>query len=40
VDCNEAGPHRSGTSTGVAAYALDEQAAQRLWEISAATLGR
>ncbi|WP_199509220.1 SDR family NAD(P)-dependent oxidoreductase [Nucisporomicrobium flavum] len=39
-DCNEAGPHRSGTSTGVAAYALDEQAAQRLWEISAATLGR
>jgi NAD(P)-dependent dehydrogenase (short-subunit alcohol dehydrogenase family) len=33
-DCAEAGPHREGTRTGVAAYALDPEAAQRLWRES------
>jgi NAD(P)-dependent dehydrogenase (short-subunit alcohol dehydrogenase family) len=38
-DCNEAGPHQPGTRTGVCAYALDPDAAARLWEVSVATLG-
>lgn len=33
-DCNEAGPHQEGSRTGVAAYALDPEAAQRLWRYS------
>ncbi|WP_433045511.1 SDR family NAD(P)-dependent oxidoreductase [Dactylosporangium sp. CS-033363] len=33
-DCNEAGPHLPGTRTGVEAYALDPDAAARLWDIS------
>jgi hypothetical protein len=37
-DCNEAGPSQPGTGHGVAAYALDPQAALRLWEISLQTL--
>jgi NAD(P)-dependent dehydrogenase (short-subunit alcohol dehydrogenase family) len=38
-DCNEAHPHEPGTRTGVAAYALDPEAAQRLWKASLETLG-
>jgi NAD(P)-dependent dehydrogenase (short-subunit alcohol dehydrogenase family) len=30
-DCAEAGPHAPGTRTGVAAYAIDPDAARRLW---------
>jgi NAD(P)-dependent dehydrogenase (short-subunit alcohol dehydrogenase family) len=37
-DCNEAEPHQPGTRRGVAAYALDPEAAGRLWEVSVATL--
>ena len=37
-DCNEAGPHQPGTRTGVAGYALDPEAAARLWDVSAATV--
>jgi NAD(P)-dependent dehydrogenase (short-subunit alcohol dehydrogenase family) len=33
-DCNEAGPHQPGTRRGVAAYALDPEAAKRLWVVS------
>ncbi len=33
-DCNEAGPHVPGTQTGVAAYALDPEAAAHLWRVS------
>jgi NAD(P)-dependent dehydrogenase (short-subunit alcohol dehydrogenase family) len=33
-DCNEAGPSQPGTGRGVAGYALDPDAAERLWEIS------
>ena len=33
-DCNEAGPNQPGTRTGVADYALDPAAAERLWELS------
>ncbi|MGH7616338.1 MAG: SDR family NAD(P)-dependent oxidoreductase [Gemmatimonadaceae bacterium] len=33
-NCNEAGPNEHGTRTGVAAYALDPEAAERLWEVS------
>ncbi|MDX3524998.1 SDR family NAD(P)-dependent oxidoreductase [Streptomyces sp. ID05-39B] len=33
-DCDEAEPHRPGTNTGVAAYALDPEAAARLWQVS------
>jgi NAD(P)-dependent dehydrogenase (short-subunit alcohol dehydrogenase family) len=33
-DCNEAGPSQPGTGRGVAAYALDLEAAVLLWEIS------
>ncbi|GAA3103765.1 SDR family NAD(P)-dependent oxidoreductase [Pseudonocardia yunnanensis] len=37
-DCNEAGPHEPGTRRGVAGYALDPEAAERLWEVSVAAL--
>ena len=37
-DCNEAAPHQPGTRTGVAAYALDPEAAARLWLVSEQTL--
>jgi NAD(P)-dependent dehydrogenase (short-subunit alcohol dehydrogenase family) len=37
-DCNEAGPNQPGSRRGVAAYALDPQAAARLWEVSVDTL--
>ncbi|MER7007947.1 SDR family NAD(P)-dependent oxidoreductase [Dactylosporangium sp. NPDC000555] len=37
-DCHEAEPNRPGTRTGVAAYALDPEAAARLWDVSLATL--
>jgi NAD(P)-dependent dehydrogenase (short-subunit alcohol dehydrogenase family) len=37
-DCNEAGPSQPGTGRGVAPYALDPDAAARLWEISLQTL--
>jgi NAD(P)-dependent dehydrogenase (short-subunit alcohol dehydrogenase family) len=33
-DCNEAGPHQPGTRSGVARYALDPEAATRLWQVS------
>jgi hypothetical protein len=33
-DCNEAGPHLPGTDSGVAAGALDPEAAGRLWQVS------
>jgi NAD(P)-dependent dehydrogenase (short-subunit alcohol dehydrogenase family) len=33
-DCNEALPNEPGTRTGVAAYALDPEAATRLWKVS------
>ncbi|SDL27730.1 short chain dehydrogenase [Nonomuraea jiangxiensis] len=33
-DCQEAVPHTPGLRRGVAAYALDPQAAARLWQIS------
>ena len=37
-DCNEAGPSQPGTGHGVAGYALDPDAAARLWKISLQTL--
>jgi len=37
-DCNEAGPNQPGTRTGVAAYALDPEAASLLWQVSVDTL--
>jgi NAD(P)-dependent dehydrogenase (short-subunit alcohol dehydrogenase family) len=33
-DCNEAGPHVEGIRRGVAAYALDPDAAARLWHVT------
>jgi NAD(P)-dependent dehydrogenase (short-subunit alcohol dehydrogenase family) len=33
-DCNVAEPHQPGTRRGVAAYALDPEAAARLWTVS------
>ena len=38
-DCNEAAPNQPGTPRGVAPYALDPAAAQRLWDVSTETLG-
>jgi NAD(P)-dependent dehydrogenase (short-subunit alcohol dehydrogenase family) len=38
-DCDEAEPHRPGTRSGVAAHALDPEAAERLWQVSVDTLG-
>jgi NAD(P)-dependent dehydrogenase (short-subunit alcohol dehydrogenase family) len=37
-DCNEAEPNEPGTRRGVAAHALDPDAAQRLWEVSEQTI--
>jgi NAD(P)-dependent dehydrogenase (short-subunit alcohol dehydrogenase family) len=37
-DCNEAGLNEPGTRRGVAAYALDPEAAARLWQVSVETL--
>jgi NAD(P)-dependent dehydrogenase (short-subunit alcohol dehydrogenase family) len=37
-DVAEAAPNQPGTRTGYAPYALDPEAAQRLWEVSRATL--
>jgi NAD(P)-dependent dehydrogenase (short-subunit alcohol dehydrogenase family) len=37
-DCNEAGLNQPGTRRGVAAYALDPDAAERLWQVSVQTL--
>jgi NAD(P)-dependent dehydrogenase (short-subunit alcohol dehydrogenase family) len=37
-DCNEAGLNQPGTRRGVAAYALDPEAAARLWQVSVETL--
>jgi NAD(P)-dependent dehydrogenase (short-subunit alcohol dehydrogenase family) len=37
-DCDEAGPNEPGTRRGVAAYALDPEAAARLWQVSVQTL--
>jgi NAD(P)-dependent dehydrogenase (short-subunit alcohol dehydrogenase family) len=37
-DCNEAGLNQPGTRRGVAAYALDPAAAERLWQVSVETL--
>jgi NAD(P)-dependent dehydrogenase (short-subunit alcohol dehydrogenase family) len=33
-DCQEAGPHQPGVRRGVAGYALDPEAAARLWRLS------
>jgi hypothetical protein len=33
-DCNEAEPNRPGSRRGVAAFALDPEAAARLWQVS------
>jgi NAD(P)-dependent dehydrogenase (short-subunit alcohol dehydrogenase family) len=38
-DCQVAAPHREGTRTGVAPYALDPEAAERLWALSEETTG-
>ena len=38
-DCNEALPAAPGTRRGVAAHALDPEAAGRLWQVSADTVG-
>ncbi|MGC4758489.1 SDR family NAD(P)-dependent oxidoreductase [Micromonospora trifolii] len=37
-DCQEAAPNEPGGRTGVAAYALDPEAAERLWQVSTALL--
>ncbi|WP_152362170.1 SDR family NAD(P)-dependent oxidoreductase [Microlunatus speluncae] len=37
-DCNEAAPNQPGSRAGVAPYALDPDAARRLWQVSEATL--
>jgi NAD(P)-dependent dehydrogenase (short-subunit alcohol dehydrogenase family) len=37
-DCNEAGPNQPGTRVGVAAYALDPEAAAQLWQVTVQTL--
>jgi NAD(P)-dependent dehydrogenase (short-subunit alcohol dehydrogenase family) len=39
-DGQEAGPHLPGTMAGVAAYALDPEQAERLWDISTDMLAR
>jgi NAD(P)-dependent dehydrogenase (short-subunit alcohol dehydrogenase family) len=38
-DCNEALPNEPGTRRGVAAHALDPDAASRLWQVSQQTVG-
>lgn len=37
-DCHEAEPHVEGTRSGVMAYAVDPEAADRLWELTTRTL--
>ncbi|GAB3964457.1 SDR family NAD(P)-dependent oxidoreductase [Actinoallomurus acanthiterrae] len=37
-DCEEAGPNQPGTRKGFAPYALDPEAAERLWQVSVETL--
>ncbi|MFF5178298.1 SDR family NAD(P)-dependent oxidoreductase [Micromonospora sp. NPDC000316] len=37
-DCQEAGPAKPGERSGVAEYALDPEAAERLWQVSTALL--
>jgi hypothetical protein len=37
-DCNEAELNQPGSRRGVAAYALDPEAAARLWQVSAEML--
>jgi hypothetical protein len=37
-DCKDAEPHRPGIRRGVAACALDPEAAARLWQVSIDTL--
>ena len=37
-DCDEAGPNEPGTRHGIAPYALDPEAARRLWQVSAEML--
>jgi NAD(P)-dependent dehydrogenase (short-subunit alcohol dehydrogenase family) len=37
-DCQEAGPSQPGTRRGFAPYALDPEAAERLWQVSVETL--
>ena len=37
-DCNQAAEHQPGARTGVAAHALDPEAAERLWAVSLDTL--
>lgn len=37
-DCNEAAPNEPGSRSGVAPYALDPEAAERLWRVSVETL--
>ncbi|MDX8147933.1 SDR family NAD(P)-dependent oxidoreductase [Lentzea sp. BCCO 10_0061] len=37
-DCNEAVPHTEGMTNGVAAYAVDPEAAAQLWKVSEETL--
>ncbi|HEV7979295.1 SDR family NAD(P)-dependent oxidoreductase [Amycolatopsis sp.] len=37
-DCEEAGPNQPGVRRGFAAYALDPEAAARLWQVSIETL--
>jgi NAD(P)-dependent dehydrogenase (short-subunit alcohol dehydrogenase family) len=39
-DCAEAGPNQPGTRKGVASYALDPEAAARLWAVSEELLDR
>jgi NAD(P)-dependent dehydrogenase (short-subunit alcohol dehydrogenase family) len=39
-DCHEAGLNQPGTRSGVAAYALDPEAAARLWRVSAEMLAQ
>jgi NAD(P)-dependent dehydrogenase (short-subunit alcohol dehydrogenase family) len=39
-DCNEAQPNQPGSRRGVAAYALDPEAAERLWQVSEETIAQ
>jgi NAD(P)-dependent dehydrogenase (short-subunit alcohol dehydrogenase family) len=39
-DCNQAAPHQPGARNGVAAHALDPEAAERLWAVSLEALAR
>jgi NAD(P)-dependent dehydrogenase (short-subunit alcohol dehydrogenase family) len=38
-DCNEAAPNQPGSRHGVAAHALDPEAAARLWQVSLGAIG-